>query len=172
MMTEAEMNSDDTKCPNCDSEDDEAGMNYGKDHDEAGMNHKKEATEIDVPGNQLKVKVSLDTARIKTAYSCSSKLALAGIIESSDIDSYAEQMLNDELKADAMIRQTKLLLSAAQASTERVAAAAAERMSVRTASTNGISTSPAFNGSSAANSASLDIQGALRGTWTMPTIED
>ena len=81
-------------------------------------------------------------------------------------------MLNDELKADAMIRQTKLLLSAAQASTERVAAAAAERMSVRTASTNGISTSPAFTGSSATNSASLDIQGALRGTWTMPTIED
>ena len=172
MMTQEEMDSDDTMCPKCDSEEDEAGMNYGKDHDEAGMNHKKEATEIDVPGNQLKVKVSLDTARIKTAYSCSSKLALAGIIESSDIDSYAEQMLNDELKADAMIRQTKLLLSAAQASTERVAAAAAERMSVRTASTNGISTSPAFTGSSAANSASLDIQGALRGTWTMPTIED
>jgi hypothetical protein len=178
MMTQAEMDSDETECEKCsgsesmDHEHDEAGMNYGKDHDDAGMNHKKEATEINVPGNQLKVKVSLDTARIKTAYSCSSKLALAGIIESSDIDSYAEQMLNDELKADAMIRQTKLLLSAAQASTERVAAAAAERMSVRTASTNGISTSPAFTGSSVANSASLDIQGALRGTWTMPTIED
>ena len=162
-MTEAEMNDDATKCPHCEANED---------------NEDKEEVESDVqvrPMNgyvDVKTSTSLDTARIKTAYSCSSKLALAGIIESSDIDSYAEQMLNDELKADAMIRQTKLLLSAAQASTERVAAAAAERMSVRTASTNGISTSPAFTGSSAANSASLDIQGALRGTWTMPTIED
>ena len=97
----------------------------------------------------------------------------SGIIESSDIDSYAEQMLNDELKADAMIRQTKLLLSAAQASTERVAAAAAERMgSVRTASNLGVSTAPAFSGGHTANGAALDIQSALRGTWSMPQIED
>lgn len=116
---------------------------------------------------------SLDTARIKTAFSCSSKLALAGIIDSSEIDSYAEQMLNDDLKADAMIRQTKLLLKSAQASSERVAAAAAERMgNTRTASTMGISTSPAFTSSNTANSAALDIQSALKGTWTMPQIED
>jgi Zn finger protein HypA/HybF involved in hydrogenase expression len=163
-MTEAEMNSEDTKCPNCEGEE-----SVEEDKEEV-----KSDVQVRPMGQYVDIKTSaaLDTARIKTAYSCSSKLALAGIIESSDIDSYAEQMLNDELKADAMIRQTKLLLSAAQASTERVAAAAAERMSVRTASTNGISTSPAFTGSSAANSASLDIQGALRGTWTMPTIED
>ena len=166
-MTEAEMASEDTKCPNCDKDDD--------------MEDDMEDTDVEsntavkpLPGGYVDVKVSasLETARIKTAYSCSSKLALAGIIESSDIDSYAEQMLNDELKADAMIRQTKLLLSAAQASTERVAAAAAERMSIRTASTNGISTSPAFTGGSAANSAALDIQSALKGAFTMPTIED
>jgi hypothetical protein len=162
MMTQAEMDSDDTMCPNCEHED-----NKEETEVESDVQVKPMGQYVDI-----KTSAALDTARIKTAYSCSSKLALAGIIESSDIDSYAEQMLNDELKADAMIRQTKLLLSAAQASTERVAAAAAERMSVRTASTNGISTSPAFNGSSAANSASLDIQGALRGTWTMPTIED
>jgi len=164
MMTQAEMDSDKTKCPNCEGEEHSDGDNEEVESD----------VQVKPMGQYVDIKTSaaLDTARIKTAYSCSSKLALAGIIESSDIDSYAEQMLNDELKADAMIRQTKLLLSAAQASTERVAAAAAERMSVRTASTNGISTSPAFTGSSAANSASLDIQGALRGTWTMPTIED
>ena len=161
-MTAEEMASDDTMCPNCENEDNKEETDV-----ESDVQVKPMGQYVDI-----KTSAALDTARIKTAYSCSSKLALAGIIESSDIDSYAEQMLNDELKADAMIRQTKLLLSAAQASTERVAAAAAERMSVRTASTNGISTSPAFNGSSAANSASLDIQGALRGTWTMPTIED
>lgn len=130
---------------------------------------------IVLPKSELDVKISasLDTARIKTAFSCSSKLALAGIIDSSEIDSYAEQMLNDDLKADAMIRQTKLLLKSAQASSERVAAAAAERMgSTRTASTMGISTSPAFTSSNAANSAALDIQSALKGTWTMPQIED
>ena len=117
---------------------------------------------------------SLDTARIKTAFSCASKLALAGVINSEEVDSYAEQMLNDNLKADSMIRQTKLLLKSAQTATERVAAAAAERMgSVRTASNLGISTSPAFSGGQTTNnSAALDIQSALKGTWTMPTIED
>jgi len=117
---------------------------------------------------------SIDTARIKTAFSCASKLALAGVINSEEVDSYAEQMLNDNLKADSMIRQTKLLLKSAQTATERVAAAAAERMgSVRTASNLGVSTSPAFSGGQTTNnSAALDIQGALKGTWTMPTIED
>jgi hypothetical protein len=71
-----------------------------------------------------------------------------------------------------MIRQTKLLLSAAQASGERIAAAAAERMSTRTASVKGISTSPAFSGSATVNNAALDIQAALKGTWSMPNIED
>lgn len=172
-MTEEAMNNPNTKCAMCDSDEDGKCKECG--NEECTCEENKEAvTDITTqPGGQLKMHVSsLDTARIKTAYSCSSKLALAGIIESSDIDSYAEQMLNDELKADAMIRQTKLLLSAAQASTERVAAAAAERMSVRTASSNGISTSPAFTSSSAANSAALDIQSALKGAFTMPTIED
>ena len=114
---------------------------------------------------------SLDLARIKTSYGCASKLALAGIITSDEVDSYAEQMLNDGLKADSMIRQTKLLLKSAQTSTERVAAAAAEKMT-KTASTLGVSTSPAFNGSFASNSAALDIQSALKGTWTMPKLED
>ena len=111
--------------------------------------------------------------RIKAAYSCSSKLVLAGIITSDEVDSYAEQMLNDDLKVDSMIRQTKLLLKSAQSSTERVAAAAAERMgSVRTASNLGVSTAPAFSGGHTANGAALDIQSALKGTWTMLNIED
>jgi len=120
----------------------------------------------------LKTNASLDLARIKTSYSCATKLALAGIITSEEVDSYAEQMINDGLKSDSMIRQTKLLLKSAQSSTERVVAAAAERMSTRTASTLGVSTSPAFSGGLSSNSAALDIQGALKGTWTMPKIED
>ena len=119
--------------------------------------------------NQLKSS-AVDVARIKTSYSCATKLALAGIITSEEVDSYAEQMINDGLKSDSMIRQTKLLLKSAQSSTERVVAAAAERMSTRTASTLGVSTSPAFGGFSA-NSAALDIQSALKGAFTMPKIE-
>lgn len=120
---------------------------------------------------QLKAS-AVDLARVKTSYSCATKLALAGIITSEEVDSYAEQMINDGLKSDSMIRQTKLLLKSAQSSTERVVAAAAERMSTRTASTLGVSTSPALSGGLSNNSAALDIQGALKGTWTMPKIED
>lgn len=126
-------------------------------------------TKLQQPGSAV---ASLDLARIKTSYSCATKLALAGIITSEEVDSYAEQMINDGLKSDSMIRQTKLLLKSAQSSTERVVAAAAERMSTRTASTLGVSTSPALSGGLSNNSAALDIQGALKGTWTMPKIED
>jgi hypothetical protein len=117
-------------------------------------------------GNAL---ASVETARIKAAYSCATKLALAGIITSNETDDYAGQLLEDGIRADVMIKNTQLLLRSAQASAERVAASAAERLNVRTASTMGISTSPALSGSS--NSAALDIQAALRGTWSMPQIE-
>ena len=187
-MSDEDMKKDSTRCAN---DDCPTNKESGKDHDM----EKESATEMtgseettltgQLPGGQkmtAPVKTdmqttfkdttsSIDLARIKTAFGCSSKLALAGIITSDEVDSYAEQMLNDGLKADSMIRQTKLLLKSAQTSTERVAAAAAEKMT-KTASTLGVSTSPAFNGSFASNSAALDIQGALKGTWTMPKLED
>jgi hypothetical protein len=187
-MSDEEMERDSTRCAN---DDCPTNKESGKDHKmdkEAqqevqvnGINPSKtlgtgvnalNATRNEVEKAENMVNTaSLDLARIKTAYGCSSKLALAGIITSDEVDSYAEQMLNDGLKADSMIRQTKLLLKSAQTSTERVAAAAAEKMT-KTASTLGVSTSPAFNGSFASNSAALDIQGALKGTWTMPKLED
>ena len=160
MMTQKEMDNPDTDCEKC-------SMNDKEDHDvDSAVNIKPDGN-ITVSSSSL----DLERARIKTAYSCSNKLALAGIIEASEVDAYSEQMLNDNLKADAMVRQTKLLLKSAQASSERVAAAAADRMT-RTASSNGISTSPAFSGSSITNNAALDIQAALKGTWSMPQIED
>jgi hypothetical protein len=113
---------------------------------------------------------SVSNARIKAAYSCATKLALAGIINSDECDAYADQLLEDGLRADVMIKNTQLLLRSAQASAERVAAAAAQKLNTRTASAMSISTSPALSGS--ANSAALDIQSALKGTWTMPKIED
>ena len=127
----------------------------------------KQKTEVD---KGMGILASVDTARIKAAYSCATKLALAGIINSNETDDYAGQLLEDGLRADVMIKNTQLLLRSAQASAERVAAASAERLNVRTASTMGISTSPALSGSS--NSAALDIQSALRGLWTTPQIGD
>jgi hypothetical protein len=189
-MTEAAMEDPNTKCANKDcptnkdaSEDDEDDMDRNS-ANEINKPQKTQSTNMMATapsGAKIKMPIdvttttqlaSLDLARIKTSYSCATKLALAGIITSEEVDSYAEQMINDGLKSDSMIRQTKLLLKSAQSSTERVVAAAAERMSTRTASTLGVSTSPALSGGLSNNSAALDIQGALKGTWTMPKIED
>ena len=188
-MTEAQMNDQATRCSNkdCasnkDAEDEEevtaqTDVNTGDAFDAAKRGADLVRKVNDGAGKATEqlsqgLVASVDSARIKAAYSCSSKLVLAGIITSDEVDSYAEQMLNDNLKVDSMIRQTKLLLKSAQSSTERVAAAAAERMgSVRTASNLGVSTAPAFSGGHTANGAALDIQSALKGTWTMPNIED
>ena len=183
-MSDEEMERDSTRCANDDCPTNKESGDEHEDEKTAQGDPAKTVKTLGDTRNQLfeqnnnvqegltMVKTeSLDLARIKTSYGCASKLALAGIITSDEVDSYAEQMLNDGLKADSMIRQTKLLLKSAQTSTERVAAAAAEKMT-KTASTLGVSTSPAFNGSFASNSAALDIQGALKGTWTMPKLED
>jgi len=125
--------------------------------------------DADQVANKLNMS-SVSNARIKAAYSCATKLALAGIINSDECDSYADQLLEDGLRADVMIKNTQLLLRSAQASAERVAASAAQRLNTRTASAMSISTSPALSGSS--SSAALDIQSALKGTWTMPKINE
>ena len=181
-MSEAAMEDPNTRCANKEcptnakSDDKEVEAQNVDTRNHVNTQKKINDTQVELNDafdtvNQLKSS-AVDLARVKTSYSCATKLALAGIITSEEVDSYAEQMINDGLKSDSMIRQTKLLLKSAQSSTERVAAAAAERMSTRTASTLGVSTSPALSGGLSANSAALDIQGALKGTWTMPKIED
>jgi hypothetical protein len=181
-MSEAAMEDPSTRCANkgcptnAESKDKEVEAQNVDTRQHVNTQKKINDTQVELNDafesvNQLKSS-AVDLARVKTSYSCATKLALAGIITSEEVDSYAEQMINDGLKSDSMIRQTKLLLKSAQSSTERVAAAAAERMSTRTASTLGVSTSPALSGGLSANSAALDIQGALKGTWTMPNIVD
>ena len=181
-MSEAAMEDPSTRCANkgcptnAESEDKEVEAQNVDTRNHVNTQKKINDTQVELNDafdtvNQLKSS-AVDLARVKTSYSCATKLALAGIITSEEVDSYAEQMINDGLKSDSMIRQTKLLLKSAQSSTERVVAAAAERMSTRTASTLGVSTSPALSGGLSNNSAALDIQGALKGTWTMPKIED
>lgn len=171
---------DDADCPNC-KKADMANM-AEKNGDKMAQSDLEEAvtTIEDEAGNTATGKgiaaikdttvSQVSNARIKAAYSCATKLALAGIINSDECDSYADQLLEDGLRADVMIKNTQLLLRSAQASAERVASAAAQKLNTRTASAMSISTSPALSGSS--NSAALDIQSALKGTWTMPKIED
>ena len=167
----------DADCPHCDSKKAEAGADGEK---KAETDLIDPAAALDANGlvektvnksNELvdKLSANISNARIKAAYSCATKLALAGIINSDECDSYADQLLEDGLRADVMIKNTQLLLRSAQASAERVAAAAAQKLNTRTASAMSISTSPALSGSA---SAALDIQSALKGTWTMPKIED
>jgi hypothetical protein len=179
-LSEAEMNDEATRCANKDcssnagSKDKEVEAQNVDTENHVNTQKKINNTQQQLQDAYTQVEMdksaAVDLARVKTSYSCATKLALAGIITSEEVDSYAEQMINDGLKADSMIRQTKLLLKSAQSSTERVAAAAAERMSTRTASTLGVSTSPAFSGVNT-NSAALDIQSALKGAFTMPKIE-
>ena len=170
----------DAECKHCkkaemkvDAVEEKTAADTGKAIEMAGEANKivtevSEDTSKAIDGMQLKANVN--NARIKAAYSCATKLALAGIINSDECDSYADQLLEDGLRADVMIKNTQLLLRSAQASAERVAASAAQRLNTRTASAMSISTSPALSGSS--SSAALDIQSALKGTWTMPKINE
>jgi hypothetical protein len=166
----------DADCPNCKKAEKKEGEKMAESTTDA-LQMADDATAIGEKvindAGQVAEKLnmsSINNARIKAAYSCATKLALAGIINSDECDSYADQLLEDGLRADVMIKNTQLLLRSAQASAERVAAAAAQKSNTRTASAMSISTSPALSGS--ANSAALDIQSALKGTWTMPKIED
>jgi hypothetical protein len=165
----------DAACPNCKTAEKHAGEDEKTAQLEEAVVEVENAagdtaTEQGVKAIKDVTVSQLNNARIKAAYSCATKLALAGIINSDECDSYADQLLEDGLRADVMIKNTQLLLRSAQASAERVAAAAAQKLNTRTASAMSISTSPALSGS--ANSAALDIQSALKGTWTMPKIED
>jgi len=114
-------------------------------------------------------KAAIQESRIKTAYSCAFKLALNNVLAQNEVDGYAETMLNDRLPVDSMIRQTTLLMRSANSSAQRVAQAAAENFgTARSASSQAVSSSPALSGDFNTNSASTDIQEALRGVFTMP----
>jgi hypothetical protein len=129
--------------------------------------------EINAEDAKEKRKAAVRESRIKTAYSCAYNLAAQGVLPAAEIDVYAETMLNDGLTADSMIRQTSLLMRSAKSNAERIAEAAATKFGIaRTASSQVVSSSPALSGGQPANSATLDIQEALRGMFTMPRIDE
>ena len=113
--------------------------------------------------------MALFTARVKTAYSVSSKLALAGVIEANDVDGNAEMWLADGLSPATMVSQGKLMLKSASSAAERVASSYSDNRNVRTAN---VSLNPgAFTTANSQNTAPNDLREALR-SILMPKYED
>jgi len=115
-----------------------------------------------------KIAANMDAEKIKQQ---PVQLVLAEIQKLRADTNQSLQSMRTELNQSMQTRD-KLQASAYEEAVKRAsnAAAAAQKLNTRTASAMSISTSPALSGS--ANSAALDIQSALKGTWTMPKIED
>jgi hypothetical protein len=105
---------------------------------------------------------ALFKARLKTAFSVSNKLVTAGLLPASEVDSYAEGLLEDNLTVQAMIRQTSLMINNAAANAERLASNDSIQ-SVRKV-TAGISFNPSVN-SNVDLSGSVDVQDAIKYLW-------
>lgn len=111
-------------------------------------------------------------ARLKTAYACSYKLLMAGCLSDEDeAEEYVESLLNDNLSATAMIRQSTLWLKSAQAIKSEKTAAANSGVK-KTASNVGLSISPSIKVANTVDtSGPTDLADALRGMFTVTKIE-
>lgn len=113
--------------------------------------------------------MALYAARLKTAYSVSYKLAVAGVIEANDVDANADMWMADGLSPATMVSQGKLMLKSASSAAERVASSYADNRNVRTAN---VSVNPvAFAANTQTNNAPNDLREALR-SILMPKYED
>lgn len=115
--------------------------------------------------------MQLFQARLKTAYSVSSRLAMAGVIGADEIDENVEMWLGDGLSSATMVSQGKLMLKSASSAAERVASSYSDNRNVRTSN---VSLNPgAFITASSqqANNAPNDLREALR-SILMPKYED
>lgn len=126
---------------------------------------------VEVGGSKNKdlKQAELYKARLKTAYACSSKLALAGILPGEEVDAYAEGMLTDGLTVGSMIKQTKLMLANAAAHAEKLAASNGKATKV---ASTGITFNPTVRTANSDLSGAMDIQNALRNIgWTTAKVE-
>jgi hypothetical protein len=114
-------------------------------------------------------------ARIKTAYSVASQLAVAGLIPSEDVDGQVQWFVSDGMSPEGMRHYGHVMLRGAQAYSEKVASTVSGKHNVRVASNIGISTTPGLTFSRKKdNNAPFDLQRALEGPgfWTMPEIDE
>ena len=127
--------------------------------------------EINSQSEELAKSAELYKARLKTAYAMSSKLTMAGLLPPSDLDAYAEGMLNDGLTVTAMIRQTKLMVNSAAANAERFAAGNASEAVRKTVAGVGYNPSLRTSGTTSDMSGAVEIQNALKNIgWTQPEV--
>jgi hypothetical protein len=108
-------------------------------------------------------------ARIKTAYGVSTKLCLAGLIASDEVEANVDLWMNDGMSVKAMLAAGTQMLRMSQTAEQRVASAHAEK-NLRTASAQGVTSIPGYAGST--NNVSTDLQQALKSIFTMPRFED
>jgi hypothetical protein len=135
-------------------------------HEPAKMMDKAEATKIELQP-VIKAEAELYKARLKTAYACSSKLSLAGILPANEVDAYAEGMISDGLTVTSMIKQTNLMLANAQAHAEKLAASKNTKVA-----SAGITFNPSVRTATNDMSGAMDIQNALRSIgWTTAKVE-
>lgn len=114
--------------------------------------------------------MNLFQARMKTAYSVSYRLALAGVIDAEEVDQNVDMWLNDGLSPATMVSQGKMMLKSASSAAERVASRYSENRNVRTAS---VSCNPGafITANSQTNTAPNDLREALQ-SILMPKYED
>jgi hypothetical protein len=84
-------------------------------------------------------------ARLKTAYSVCTKLALAGVLDDSEeVDNYVDNWMENGLTAKSMKIQGTLMLRSASNAQKRVSTSNAETSNTRTGEVNSVSTNPIF----------------------------
>jgi len=148
------------------------GASYAEKDEEEDMEDKAEnklhVDDLVIEAEEKMAKeAELYKARLKTAYSMTTKLATAGILPAHEADSLVEGWLQDGLTVKAMIKQTQLMLNSAAAHAEKYAASSS---SVRTAS-SGIAFNPSVRGASADLSGASEIQNALKNLgWSTPKV--
>ena len=108
-------------------------------------------------------------ARLKTAYGVSTKLCLAGLISSDEVEANVDLWMNDGMSVKAMLASGTQMLRMSQSAEQRVATAHVEK-NLRTASAQGVANIPGYTGST--SNVSSDLQQALKSIFTMPRFED
>jgi hypothetical protein len=97
-------------------------------------------------------------ARLKTAYGVSTKLCLAGLISSDEVEANVDLWMNDGMSVKAMLASGTQMLRMSQSAEQRVASAHVEK-NLRTASKQGVANIPGYTGST--SNVSSDLQQAL-----------
>ena len=116
--------------------------------------------------------MELMEARLATAYDLAYHLALAGAIQRDEVKGQVEMWMRDGVSPRSMQAQANAMLRCAMNAAERVASAAADKLSVRQASTPvGVSTSPAIYTGGFDRSAPQDLREALSTLWVIETPE-